>query len=115
MARMSEHRSALKSTSMISTLTILSRIFGYVRDNRINYLLGTGPLGDAYTIAFRIPNALRRLVGEGASSAAFIPVFSGYLKEGKQQDASEFVAGLVSAASAVGTIGKARGLLFPLY
>ena len=87
---MSEHRSVLKSTSTISALTVLSRIFGYIRDKRTATLLGTGDLADAYAIAFRIPNILRRLVGEGAVSAAFIPVFSEYLadKKGKRRGSS---------------------------
>lgn len=94
---MSEHRSVLKSTSTISALTILSRIFGYIRDNRIASLLGTGTLGDAYSIAFRIPNILRRLVGEGAVSAAFIPVFSRYLKDENREEAWKFANTLLSA------------------
>jgi putative peptidoglycan lipid II flippase len=112
---MSEHRSVLKSTSLISTLTILSRIFGYIRDSRINYLLGTGPLADAYTIAFRIPNTLRRLVGEGAVSAAFIPVFAGYLKGGKREEAWKFVDSLVSAAIVLVTVVTLLGIVFSPY
>jgi putative peptidoglycan lipid II flippase len=96
---MSEHhRSVLRSTSTISALTIVSRIFGYIRDRRISYLLGTGDLGDAYSIAFRIPNILRRLVGEGAVSAAFIPVFSEYLAEHKRKEGWEFVNAVLSAS-----------------
>jgi putative peptidoglycan lipid II flippase len=112
---MSEHRSVLKSTSLISTLTILSRIFGYIRDSRINYLLGTGPLADAYTIAFRIPNTLRRLVGEGAVSAAFIPVFSGYLKDDKREEAWEFLDTLASAAIVLVTIIALLGIVLSPY
>ena len=114
-ALMSEHRSVLKSTSMISSLTIVSRIFGYVRDSRINYLLGTGPLADAYTIAFRIPNTLRRLVGEGAISAAFVPVFTRYLKEGKRDEAWKFVDSVVSAAIVFVTIVTVLGIIFSPY
>jgi putative peptidoglycan lipid II flippase len=95
---MSEHRSVLKSTSMISALTVVSRVFGYIRDKRISFLLGTGDLADAYSIAFRIPNTLRRLVGEGAVSAAFIPVFSQYLTENKRHETWEFVNAILSAA-----------------
>src|SRR5437870_609742 len=87
---MSEHRHLLKSASLISAFTILSRIFGYIRDSRIAYLLGAGTAADAYTTAYRIPNLLRRLVGEGAVSAAFIPVFARYLAENKKKDAWEF-------------------------
>src|SRR5258706_14373411 len=87
---MSEHRHLLKSASLISAFTILSRILGYIRDSRIAFLLGAGTAADAYTGGYRIPNLLRRLVGEGAVSAAFIPVFSRYIAEKKEEDAWEF-------------------------
>ena len=82
---MREHRQLLKSASLISALTIVSRVFGYIRDSRIAFLSGAGTAADAYTTAYRIPNLLRRLVGEGAVSAAFIPVFSRYVAEKKEQ------------------------------
>src|SRR2546426_7480087 len=94
---MSEHRHLLKSASLISAFTILSRIFGYIRDSRIAFLLGAGTAADAYTTAYRIPNLLRRLVGEGAVSAAFIPGFSRYIAERKEKDAWEFASIIVSA------------------
>src|SRR5438874_7102776 len=87
---MSEHRNLIKSASLISILTIISRVFGYIRDSRIAFLLGAGTAADAYTTAYRIPNLLRRLVGEGAVSAAFIPVFAGYIAQHKKEDAWEF-------------------------
>src|SRR3954467_11204020 len=87
---MSEHRHLLKSASIISAFTILSRIFGYIRDSRIAFLLGAGTAADAYTTAYRIPNMLRRPAGEGAVSAAFMPVSSRYLAEDKRDEAFEF-------------------------
>src|SRR5499433_4140051 len=87
---MSEHRHLLKSASLISAFTILSRIFGYIRDSRVAFLLGAGTAADAYTTAYRIPNLLRRLVGEGAVSAVFIPVFSRYIAEKKEDEAWAF-------------------------
>src|SRR6266436_4100277 len=87
---MSEHRHLLRSASVITAATILSRIFGFIRDSRVAFLLGAGTAADAYTTAYRIPNLLRRLVGEGAVSAAFIPVFSRYLAEDKKDEAWEF-------------------------
>ncbi len=96
---MSEHRHLLKSARTISTFTILSRIFGYIRDSRVAFLLGTGNAADAFTIAYRIPNLLRRVVGEGAVNAAFIPIFSGYLSEGKREEAWEFANTLLAAAT----------------
>src|SRR5262245_3511604 len=112
---MSEHRSVLKSTSTISALTVVSRIFGYIRDNRIAFLLGTGDLGDAYSLAFRIPNILRRLVGEGSVSAAFIPVFSQYLVEGKRDEAWDFVNAILSAAIVFMSIVVILGILGSSY
>src|SRR5207244_11459 len=87
---MREHRQLLKSASLVSALTIVSRVFGYIRDSRVAFLLGAGTAADAYTTAYRIPNLLRRLVGEGAVSAAFIPVFSRYIADNKEEDAWEF-------------------------
>lgn len=91
---MSEHRHLVKSASIITAITILSRIFGYIRDQRIAFLLGTGTAADAFTIAYRIPNLLRRLVGEGAVSAAFIPVFSRYLSDEDREEAWDFANAL---------------------
>src|SRR5215475_2197549 len=87
---MHEHRQLLKSASLISALTLVSRVFGYIRDSRIAFLLGASTAADAYTTAYRIPNLLRRLVGEGAVSAAFIPVFTYYIVENKEEDGWEF-------------------------
>ena len=95
---MSEHRTVLRSTSTISTITFISRIFGYIRDSRIAFLLGTGDVSDAFTFAYRVPNLIRRIVGEGAVSSAFIPVFSEYLTGGKKKEAWEFANIMLSAA-----------------
>ena len=108
---MSEHRHLLKSASLISAFTILSRIFGYIRDSRIAFLLGAGTAADAFTTAYRIPNLLRRLVGEGAVSAAFIPVFSRYIAENKEDDAWEFANTMLTVITAVLTVITIAGIL----
>ena len=77
---MTEKRKILKSASIITLATLASRIFGYLRDQRITLLLGTSLAADSFILAFQIPSLLRRLVGEGSMTASFIPVFSGYLK-----------------------------------
>ncbi|HEX5000624.1 MAG TPA: murein biosynthesis integral membrane protein MurJ [Terriglobia bacterium] len=82
---MNERHGLLKSASLISSFTAISRILGYARDSRIAYLLGAGAEADAFNAAYRIANLLRRLVGEGAVSAAFIPVFSRYLAIGREE------------------------------
>ena len=59
---MSEQGKLLRSASLITAITLVSRVFGYFRDQRVAFLLGAGIEADAYTIAYRIPNLLRRLV-----------------------------------------------------
>ncbi|MCQ4160457.1 murein biosynthesis integral membrane protein MurJ [Roseomonas sp. GC11] len=59
--------------------TFASRILGFLRDMLIAAALGAGPLGDAFFIALRLPNLFRRLFGEGAFNAAFVPAFTGML------------------------------------
>ena len=108
---MSEHRHLLKSASLISALTIVSRTFGYIRDSRIAFLLGAGTAADAYTTAYRIPNLLRRLVGEGAVSAAFIPVFTRYIAEGKEEEGWEFANTMLTAITILLTAVTIAGIL----
>src|SRR5262245_8529346 len=105
------HRQVLRAASLISALTVVSRVLGYIRDSRIAFLLGSGAGADAYTTAYRIPNLLRRLVGEGAVSAAFIPVFSRYLAEQKEKDAWEFANSMLTMISILLTGVTLLGIL----
>ncbi len=73
----------IKSTSTFSFFVLLSRILGYVRDFLIAIYLGSGPLADAFFVAFRIPNTFRRLFSEGTFNAAFVPSYSAELLKGK--------------------------------
>ena len=66
----------IKSTGTFSFFTIISRLFGYLRDILIAVFLGAGPLADAFFVAFRIPNTFRRLFSEGTFNAAFVPSYS---------------------------------------
>ncbi|PYR97826.1 MAG: murein biosynthesis integral membrane protein MurJ [Acidobacteria bacterium] len=109
---MSEHRPLLKSASLISAFTILSRILGYIRDSRVAFLLGAGTAADAYTTAYRIPNLIRRLVAEGAVSAAFIPVFTRYLAEKKEKDAWEFANTMLTVITMFLTALTVMGIVF---
>ena len=80
----------LKSASVIALVTVISRICGYLRDQRVALLLGTSPAADSLVLVFRIPNLIRRLSGEGALGAAFIPVFTGYLRDKPRAEAWSF-------------------------
>ncbi|MBE7414919.1 MAG: murein biosynthesis integral membrane protein MurJ [Deltaproteobacteria bacterium] len=73
---MSHERRITGAASVISALTAASRVLGYLRDAALAYVFGAGLLADAFFMAFRISNLLRRLVGEGALTSSFIPIFT---------------------------------------
>ena len=75
----------IKSTSTFSLFVLLSRVLGYLRDFFIAIYLGSGPLADAFFVAFRIPNTFRRLFSEGTFNAAFVPSYSSELIKGKKK------------------------------
>ena len=74
-----------KSTTTFGFFTIISRILGYIRDVFIAMFLGSGPLADAFFVAFRIPNTFRRLFSEGTFNAAFVPSYASELGKGKEK------------------------------
>ena len=77
-------RSLIRSTGVIGFATAVSRVLGFVRDIVIANFFGTAVYAQAFVVAFRIPNLLRDLVGEGATNAAFVPVLTDELtKKGK--------------------------------
>lgn len=77
----------VKGFKQIAVITMASRVFGLVRDMAYSYFLGASNLMDAWAIAFKIPNLARRLFGEGAASASFIPVYSEELQSDKDSAA----------------------------
>jgi putative peptidoglycan lipid II flippase len=82
---------------------LLSRILGVLRESTFAHYFGVGAHADAFTAALRAPNALQNLLGEGALSAAFIPIYSRLLEEGKEEEAGRFagaIFGLMLAAAA---------------
>ena len=76
----------IKSTGTFSFFTIISRLLGYLRDILIAIFLGTGPLADAFFVAFRIPNTFRRLFSEGTFNAAFVPSYSSIANKNRSKD-----------------------------
>jgi putative peptidoglycan lipid II flippase len=87
---LTEKKQILKSASIITLVTIASRVLGYFRDQRLTFLLGSTLAADSFLLAYRIPNLLRRLVGEGSMTASFIPVFTSYMAEKNERDVWEF-------------------------
>ncbi len=103
----------LKSGIIVSSMTLLSRILGLVRDVVIANLLGAGVAADVFLFANRIPNFLRRLFAEGAFSQAFVPVLAEYQKEGDLDKTRAFIAkvsgtlgGLVTIVTLLAMIGS---------
>ncbi|TFW22921.1 murein biosynthesis integral membrane protein MurJ [Duganella callida] len=97
----------LRTLSAISSMTMLSRITGLLRETLIARAFGAGGMTDAYIVAFRIPNLLRRLFAEGAFSQAFVPILSEY-KNKQGQEASkkltDHVANTLVWATVIATI-----------
>ncbi len=85
----SENGSVSKAAGVVGFFTLLSRILGLVRDMVIAALFGTGMVVDAFIVALRIPNLLRRLFAEGSLTISFIPVFTEYLANKGRRDAFE--------------------------
>ncbi len=93
---MSTHKSLAKSAGIISLGISASRILGFVRDIIIAAIFGTSMPFQAFVVAFRIPNMLRDLVGEGAANAAFVPVLTGYAAKGPREEFWELARSLLN-------------------
>ena len=84
-------RSLIQSTSVVSGMTLLSRILGLVRDMVLARFFATSLVMDAFLVANRIPNMLRRFFAEGAFSQGFVPVMARYREKHSHEEAREFV------------------------
>lgn len=91
--------SFVRSAGLVSACTLLSRILGFLRDALCAHYFGATLLWDAFSIAFRIPNLFRRLFGEGALTAAFLPAFVERYDGGKPEEAQALLSRLVTALS----------------
>ena len=98
-------RALMRSTSVVSALTLLSRILGLVRDVTLAAAFGAGPKLDIFFIAQMIPNLGRRMFAEGAFSQAFVPVFTETRANGSQAEVRDLVAAVM------GTLGGVLSLI----
>ena len=108
---MSESRKIVKSTAVVSSATMASRLLGYVRDMLLFQYFDKTSM-DAFIVAFRLPNLMRRLLGEGALSVSFIPVFTDYLHNKSKEQTKEFVAVCFTYLSIVLVIVTSLGVYF---
>jgi len=101
----------LRSTLTFGGMTLLSRIAGFVRDVLQAALFGAGAATDAFTIAYRVPNYLRRIFAEGSFAMAFVPVFSELKERGDTAALRDFLDHVAGALCAAVLVVTALGML----
>ncbi|MEQ8586520.1 MAG: lipid II flippase MurJ, partial [Thalassobaculaceae bacterium] len=69
--------SLVRNFATVGSATLLSRLLGFVRDVLLAAVVGAGPVADAFVVAFRLPNLLRRLFADGAFNSSLMPMFGG--------------------------------------
>lgn len=106
-----KRQSLLRSTTLVSFMTFLSRIMGFIRDMVLASMFGAQAGMDAFYVAFRIPNFMRRLFAEGAFSQAFVPVLAEYQKTGTDTEVRSFLARIAGSLSAVLTLVTLAGII----
>ena len=102
----------LKALAHTSGMTLLSRILGFIRDATVAHVFGAGGLTDAFFVAFRIPNLLRRLFAEGAFSQAFVPILAGAKTREGEDSARRLVDHVATALTIALAITTALGVVF---
>ncbi len=105
----------LKSASVISCATMVSRVLGYIRDMLFAHIFGAEMIADAFFVAFKIPNLFRHLLGEGALSASFIPVFTEFLKKQGKKSSWELASNAISITGLLTILLTIFGILFAPY
>jgi putative peptidoglycan lipid II flippase len=111
----SENARVVRAAGVVGMATMLSRIFGFIRDMVVAGIFGAGVTTDAFFVAFRIPNLLRRLLAEGSLTVSFVPVFTEYLRNKTREEALE-LANITFTALSIILVGVtlAGVLLSPL-
>ncbi|MFJ4155009.1 murein biosynthesis integral membrane protein MurJ [Pseudomonas sp. NPDC089752] len=97
----------LKSLAAVSSITMVSRVLGFVRDTILARVFGAGVATDAFFIAFKLPNLLRRIFAEGAFSQAFVPILAEYKTQQGEEATRTFIAyvsGLLTLVLALVTV-----------
>ena len=101
----------LRALATVSSMTFLSRVLGYVRDFFIARMFGAGLATDAFFVAFRIPNLLRRMFAEGAFSQAFVPILSEYRNRQTPEETRSLVDAIGTVLFLALVVATALGML----
>src|SRR5580765_3756503 len=107
-----EERQIVKAAGQIGFYTLLSRITGLIRDIAIGAVFGAGSVTDTFFTAFRIPNMLRRVVGEGASAAAVVPVITEYREQRTASETIEMIRALLGMGILILLVLTAAGIFW---
>ena len=97
----------LKSLAAVSSMTMFSRVLGFIRDAIIARIFGAGMATDAFFVAFKLPNLLRRIFAEGAFSQAFVPILAEYKSQQGEEATRTFIAyvsGMLTLILAIVTV-----------
>ena len=105
------HRSMARGILSFGGMTMLSRVFGLVRDRLIGHYFGANAMTDAFFVAFRIPNFMRRLFAEGSFSTAFVPVFTEIKEKRSHAELKELMARTAGTLGGVLLLVTAAGML----
>ena len=109
---MNENELVTRAAGIVGIFTFLSRILGLIRDILIAGFFGSGMSADAFFVAFRIPNLLRRLFAEGSFSVSFIPVFTEYLQNRSRDEAFLLARVVLTFLVLILTIITILGIIF---
>jgi putative peptidoglycan lipid II flippase len=107
----SERESVSHAAGIVGFYTLLSRILGLIRDVVVAKYFGSGMAADAFFVAFRIPNLLRRLFAEGSLTIAFIPVFTEYLTRRSREDAFQLARAVLTLLALILAVVTVIGIL----
>ncbi len=101
-----------RSTAIVSAMTMISRILGFARDVVIANMFGAGTGADAFFVAFKIPNFMRRLFAEGAFSQAFVPILSEYKDQQSESDVRRLIGRVQGTLGLVLLLVTILGVVF---
>lgn len=102
----------LKSLAAVSSMTLFSRVLGFARDAIVARIFGAGIATDAFFVAFKLPNLLRRVFAEGAFSQAFVPILAEYKNQQGEAATRLFVAYIAGLLTLVLAVVTVLGILF---
>ncbi len=110
-SKISEKSRLGRAAGIVAFYTLLSRILGLIRDMVVARFFGAGTAADAFIVAFKIPNMLRRFTAEGSMTIAFIPVFTEYIEKKSKEDAFELARVALTLLSIILAVITVAGIL----